>query len=738
MIESIKMQDCATYPSTGVIINNCSKINFFYGPNGSGKSTISNYLYEPINPMYSSCEISWENNQPVDIIVYNKEFRNRHFKEDIDGVFTLGEATIEEIEKLKLLKKKREERNNEILNLKRSLGQIENELKRNKDNIKSHIWNAILKRNENDFKEVFSGFRSSKEKLYDEVIRRYDELGNNDKKYNTKEQLRKQYELLYSNIPEKYDVIDFDAIELIPEINSIEEDDIWSKVIVGNDDVPVSKLISYLDNADWVNKGRAYLRETGVCPFCQQKTITKGLERQLNDFFSGEYEANIKCLRQLNNRYKELVDRLIVAFKKVENNDVLKIIFDYDITKYQKALYSLELLISKSLNDMSSKELETGKKVHVNKSEGQISELLEIIKNANDAILSHNNVVENYNQEKKKLEDEIWSVLILEQGSMLDDHIREKSRIIKAVNGITAAIEKGNKQLENLEDDILLAGKNVTSVQPAVDEINRALIAYGFTNFRIVPSPTKANSYQIQRLDGSLAVNTLSEGEETFISFLYFLQFAKGSVNAQKISSKKILVLDDPICSLDSTVLYIVSSMVKSLIRDICKGISDVEQIFILTHNVFFHKEASFVDGRTKEMKDVHYWIISKDNNETSIRSFETINPIKTSYELLWQELKTNTNASLITTQNIMRRILENYFGILGKEIDSTIIGSFPSLEEQYICRALISWINDGSHSIPDDFYIDSYTDSVERYKQVFKEIFIKMDHKAHYDMMMG
>ena len=92
----------------------------------------------------------------------------------------------------------------------------------------------------------------------------------------------------------------------------------------------------------------------------------------------------------------------------------------------------------------------------------------------------------------------------------------------------------------------------------------------------------------------------------------------------------------------------------------------------------------------------------------------------------------------IVTTQNIMRRIIENYFSILGKDIDERIIDSFDSTEDKMICRSLISWINDGSHSIPDDLYIDSYTDSVERYKVIFKEIFIRMDHKAHYDMMMS
>lgn len=188
----------------------------------------------------------------------------------------------------------------------------------------------------------------------------------------------------------------------------------------------------------------------------------------------------------------------------------------------------------------------------------------------------------------------------------------------------------------------------------------------------------------------------MSEGEETFISFLYFLQLAKGSVDISKISTRKILVLDDPICSLDSTVLYIVSSMVKSLIKNVRNGETDVEQIFILTHNVFFHKEAAFIDRRTQVCNDMYYWIISKDQDISNITPYEKDNPIKTSYELLWQELITNTSSSLL------------------------------------------SWINDGSHSIPDDLYIDSYTDSIDRYKKIFRDVFVKMEHEAHYNMMMG
>lgn len=735
MIKSIIMKNCATYPADGAIIENCQKVNFFYGPNGSGKSTISNFLHNQTAPQYASCKINWENDTPTDIVIYNRDFRARHFKENIAGVFTLGEATIEEIEALDKMKKERDIKKEDYVRRTNSLNKKKDEEQSHKDKFKDTVWNVILKQNEIYFQEVFSGLRGNKEKFRDEVIKRYKKSHFSNE---TRESLKKRYDILFSNKPEKCNTIDISVSHLISELETIEKDLIWEKVIVGNKDVPISRLIDFLDNADWVNKGRTYISEDGVCPFCQQKTITADFEVQLNDFFSGEYEKNIEHIKNIIEKYKSISDLLISQLSSVVSNDIATSIGNLDTQKYKTLLDALKSLFLSTITVMSAKEKEVGKKIDIPDSRSKVNDLIDMISVANSNIIKHNTMVDNYNNEKTTLIDDVWEYLMDEQEALISGYINDLSSFEKAKSGIQKGITQCKELLDDIENKIFVAGKNITSVQPTVDEINRSLKAYGFTNFQIVPSPTKENSYQIQRMDGTLATNTLSEGEETFISFLYFLQFAKGSMDASKVSSKKVLVLDDPICSLDSTVLYIVSSMVKSLIKDIRDGNSDVEQIFILTHNVFFHKEASFVDGRTKALNDVYYWIISKDNNISTIRAFEKNNPIKTSYELLWQELKTNTNASLVTTQNIMRRIIENYFNILGKNVDETIVNSFDTTEDQMICRSLISWINDGSHSIPDDLYIDSYTDSVERYKQVFKEIFIKMDHKAHYDMMMA
>ena len=239
-------------------------------------------------------------------------------------------------------------------------------------------------------------------------------------------------------------------------------------------------------------------------------------------------------------------------------------------------------------------------------------------------------------------------------------------------------------------------------------------------------------------MGGTLVSNTLSEGEETFITFLYYLQLAKGSVNAATVSNRKILIIDDPICSLDSTILYVVSAMVKELIKEVKTGESNIEQIFILTHNIFFHKEASFVNGRTTTETTVNYWIIRKNENKSTITAYGQENPISTTYELLWKELKSSSQISLISMQNTMRRIIENYFSMLGNNKEDFVINSFATVEDQVICRSLFHWINDGSHSIPDDLYYSVHSASPEKYKEIFKKVFEVTGHLAHYNMMMG
>ena len=83
------------------------------------------------------------------------------------------------------------------------------------------------------------------------------------------------------------------------------------------------------------------------------------------------------------------------------------------------------------------------------------------------------------------------------------------------------------------------------------------------------------------------------------------------------------------------------------------------------------------------------------------------------------------------------RRIVENYFKILGNVDTDYIVAQFDGPDQQ-VCASLFSWVNDGSHCAHDDLYISADEGLVARYLDVFRRIFEKTWHNAHYRMMMG
>jgi wobble nucleotide-excising tRNase len=333
----------------------------------------------------------------------------------------------------------------------------------------------------------------------------------------------------------------------------------------------------------------------------------------------------------------------------------------------------------------------------------------------------------------RQLVDDVWCYCINETEHLLKSYTTKLTSNEKALNGLRESKQIGFNKIKEIKDDISKKSEKLTSVQPAVDQINNTLKAYGFTSFHIEPyseiQGEPQNKYRIVRDDGSEATHTLSEGEATFITFLYFMQLTRGAIDKEKVNEKKIIVLDDPISSLDSNILYLVSAMVKDFAENIKNNTSDVEQLFIFTHNVYFHKEASFIDGRTLESKDVNFWIVRKNNGVSKIQSYGVTNPISSTYELLWKELREDQEISLVSMQNIMRRIIENYFKITGQKPGDYFLSKFESQEEKLVCESLLYWINDGSHTIYDDLHIDQYSDICNIFREVFKDIFDRTGH---------
>jgi len=731
MIESISIKNVATFDSTGVRIDDLKKVNFIYGTNGCGKTTISNFLHNPTDLKFIDCSVTWKNATELKTLIYNKEFRERNFgKGKIGGVFTLGEATTEDIrvinekiETQKLVKA-------EIIKKRETAESQTKKQEINENDFKDDCWTKIYKKHETNFKEAFTG-SLNKENFKNRLI---NEFANNKVVLSSFDELKEKAKTIFGEVPQNITPISPIGFYRILEI---ENDPIWKKIIVGKADVDIAKLIQRLNLNDWVNHGRNYLQEDETCPFCQQKTITADFKKQLENYFDEVYLDDLRQIKELKQEYNSLTQNLINELNTIETNQKNLKETKLDTDKYSAFLKTLisqnannsELLINKIKEPSRSLELVLLKE--------QLDLIAGLIANANEEIKKHNEIVGNFKTEKDSLILSIWKYIIEEFRADITKFNTENNGLKTGILALNTQISVKAVEFKALDVEIKTLSKNVTSIQPTINEINRLLKSYGFTNFEIVPA-SEDGFYQIQREDGTIAEATLSEGEITFITFLYYLQLAKGGISEDTVNEERILVVDDPISSLDSNVLFVVSTLIKEIIKEIKSDIGNIKQMILLTHNVYFHKEVSFIDGRTKNCSKTNFWILRKNDKATNLQPFLMENPIQSSYELLWQELKSETVKSSITIQNIMRRIIENYFKLLGKYGDDDLIQKFETKEEQEICRSLISWINDGSHSINDDLYVELQDRTIDNYKKVFRNIFMLTNHDGHYNMMMG
>ena len=370
--------------------------------------------------------------------------------------------------------------------------------------------------------------------------------------------------------------------------------------------------------------------------------------------------------------------------------------------------------------------------IELKKLKDTYQEIGNVINEFNSKIEENNKILENIVDEKKKLVSQIWKYIVSKLQVAINNYKKKIQGLEKGKDNIETKINEYIKKNEELEKQIQQKESEVTSVTHTVNEINKILTNFGFSGFRLSEGLEKG-TYKIVRNDDSDVKETLSEGEYNFITFLYFYQLLQGSTETTGINRSKIVVIDDPISSLDSNVLFIVSTLVKNIIANCFDNINGIKQVFILTHNVYFHKEVTY-RHREGKRKDETYWVVKKANNQSSIKEFNE-NPIKTTYELLWRELDNISETSAVSILNTLRRILEHYFSIIGGIDYEKYINELEG-EEKLIARSLVAFINDGSHSISDDFSISIGADDIKKYLLVFRKIFDISGHINHYNMM--
>ena len=732
MIKKIVLSNVASFNGEVHAMQPLKEVNYFYGANGSGKTTISRVLDNPAG--YPACKVEQDVGVTLPVVVYNHDFVKRNFSSyaGIKSVFTVGKGNVTINSKIEEKKGEIRKIEAEVEKFKGTLEGVEghvgyrDQLEQVKTLYVEYCWNEYLKLKDR-FSFAFRGYMNSKTVFFAKFREEY---GANHASLQPLDYLERTAQTLINTdgtleqelfLPEVKDIIE------------VEQDRAWSEHVVGSADVPIAALISELGNADWVNSGRKYLEvSNNVCPFCQNPI--SGLKEQLDAFFDRTYEQKVIRLKDLEQRYRIGKDGFLKGFKENVNNlrDIRKNILLADLAE-------LEVATTNNLVVMLNKINSPGNAVVVTDTSPIIERIKCELETINIAIRQNNELLRRRKSEEVKLKQEIWRYLIDEcknTASVYEDKIKG---IGIAITNLEAKLVSAENDLEAKKKELGELQSQLISIVPTIDAINKVFRSFGFTQMKL-ERDTDA-SYKVVRPTGVVAEeDTLSEGERTFLSFLYFYNLLRGGTNPNDAGQAKIVVIDDPVSSLDGDILFIVSTLVNNLIKDVSENHinASIKQLFLLTHNVYFHKEISYNSNRTSGLlSNETFWVVRRGATTSSVECCQE-NPIKSSYELLWRSIRNiNSSSELLSVRNTMRRILEHYFGFLGGRSLTDIIEVVED-EDKLAARSLLLWMHDGSHTVGEDLFCSVTNETVDMYKRVFKKIFEIKNQIDHYNMMMG
>ena len=738
---------------TDVPIDELTFVNFFYGNNGAGKSSIAHAIAEDDGVVWADGKTA----DDYDVLVYNQDFINDNFVnyDDLKGVFIFGEEDIEAKKKIAELtdqkKTKTDERSAAGEEYKRKTARKTAALSEFQETCFTKT--ADIRRR---FDKCMDG-RKQKKNFADAVLAETKPTDHDPA------ELERLYNVAYDDSARAYPEFQKAAATTY---GSLPGKDLLDRVIVSSSDTPFARFMKALGDtaSDWVRDGHTHYAGAagGKCPYCQQK-LPANFEADIAATFDAQYPQDIRAL----GRFQQVYERETAGIVRVLQANITDVMTTIDIRAYQEKLALLESNFEINRQRIAEKVKEPSKTVSLEDTDTLLLEIGAMIDDINKLIKANNDVVSAKKTSKAKCRTEIMQYLAFILAADVRSYLDEDAQLDKDIAEITERGKKLKKEIGELTTEISALNKHNANTEAAIDSINKILKDSGFQGFSIRAKEGVENVYEVIREDGSIAEN-LSEGERNFIAFLYFYHQVRGSMSSEELK-EKIVVIDDPVSSMDSTALFLVSAIVREMVN-VCRNNTEylnpkvpgdyIKQLFVLTHNVYFHREVTY--QQVGYYNCTSFYMIRKNDNISTIKlckrqskdvptEEENYNPVQNSYAALWDELR--DIKSTIPALNVMRRILEYYFlqlcGYEGSDLREIVLdehrnefikqveGEKPDMTDYQLASSLLAYINN-PNGISDGLNYVEDCEDVDAYKRVFRMIFEALGQSQHYKMMTG
>lgn len=341
--------------------------------------------------------------------------------------------------------------------------------------------------------------------------------------------------------------------------------------------VALEEVQQYPDMLLWLKHGHEYHEAHGIadCLLCGN-AISAERRALLATALDDKVDQFVARLKKTAERLSDLIDtstrlgaqlpapddlatELRAGFKQVREN------VSKDVRLLAKQLSTLQTVLSAKLErpatpaDMKDVAAETEVLATAERLAAGVATI-------NEAIVAHNEAITDFAKRKDAAENSIRRHFIID---CRDDYAKTAKDLDEATDKLKIETDNAAALREKARELRL----RIRTHGPAAGVINKLIAAYlGHGELTINPVD---EGYELQR-HGAPITGAPSEGEKTAIAISYFLS----SIEADNRKLKDVIVVvDDPVSSLDTKALNFACSLVKTRLEK-------AAQVFILTHNL--------------------------------------------------------------------------------------------------------------------------------------------------------
>ncbi|MBC8745348.1 MULTISPECIES: ATP-binding protein [Paraburkholderia] len=574
------------------------RYNLIYGWNGAGKTSLSS-LFRNMQrrqpPESGAVELVIDGNimtgtdfasgKTVSIRVFNRDFVDRNVFEtpghELPPVFYLGEDSSEKQQQILALLAQREELSKEQMTLSGQKEAATTEL------------NAFCTSQARSIRNLLLGdarYNNYEAPKFKELMRRLASADALPTQLDGPHRAEAEEAIAGRPLP-KVKVPSFGEVDLASLTGRLSTE-LAATVVASS----IQELVEEPQLSGWVERG-LHLHSDGQthCYFCLQELRPErlaALSAHFNDHFNAQQErltrlsSEVESLRRAA-RAREIPERSALYPQFLEE-------YDQTVKKLdQHSLYVETYLDGLSRAIDAKKSLPFGElklpdfldALNVEKESGFWAFVRLIFNGINvvgasfgmQAIQSIVELVKKHNKHSENFEKaaaEARKILELDEGLKA---FSEWSFRQKRVNVLTTTLTGLQEKLRPLAGQIANLQRAIRQHHQPAKELTRELAAYlGRDELRF---ETRDNGYTIMR--GKAPAMHLSEGERTAIAFMYFLKTLEDSDFKLK---EGIVVIDDPVSSLDANSLFSAFGYMKERAKN-------AKQLFVLTHNFGFFRQ---------------------------------------------------------------------------------------------------------------------------------------------------